>query len=109
MQAGQFNDACTRAYYAMFNAARALLVEMHGYTPEQLKRHATVLRQFSVHFVATGAFSADAGRVLRRASDLRIVADYDEAAVQTDRARNTVDAMEKFISAAAAVRMERKP
>ena len=59
--------------------------------------------------VATGAFSADAGRVLRRASDLRIVADYDEAAVQTDRARNTVDAMEKFISAAAAVRMERKP
>ena len=59
-----------------------LLIEMHGFTPEQLRRHATVLRQFSLHFVGKHGFDADAGRMLRRAGDVRIVADYDEADVK---------------------------
>jgi uncharacterized protein (UPF0332 family) len=109
MEAGQWDGACNRAYYAMFNPARALLIEMHGFTPEQLRQHATVLRQFSLHFVGKHGFDADAGRMLRRAGDVRIVADYDEADVHAQRVRDTINAMERFIAAATVARTDKAP
>ena len=59
LEAQCYNSACTRAYYAMFTAARCLLHECAGIELDALKRHATVLRLFSLHFVREGAFSED--------------------------------------------------
>ena len=68
-----FRGACSRAYYAMFNAARAMLT-LRGYKAEAVKTHKSVLRLFSLEFVKTGPFDAEIGQMLRRAAEARHVA-----------------------------------
>jgi uncharacterized protein len=98
--AGRYNSACNRAYYAMFNAARALLIDKAGLAADAVKRHATVLRLFSQHFVERGPFDTEIGRLLRRASDARLVADYDVTAVRREEATTVIEAMEQFMASA---------
>jgi uncharacterized protein (UPF0332 family) len=98
--AGLYDDACSRAYYAMFNAARELLAG-RGIDAERVKTHQGVLRQFSAVFVQSGLFDEDDGRALRRAGETRNVADYDSfAGAGLDRAQATMNAMEKFMATA---------
>jgi uncharacterized protein (UPF0332 family) len=96
--AGHYRGACSRAYYAMFNAARALL-DARGYAPERTKTHKSVLQLFSREFVGAGAFDRDDGRALRRAADARQLADYGDG-VSRDQASTVMSALDRFISAA---------
>jgi uncharacterized protein (UPF0332 family) len=89
----------------MFNAARALLVT-RNISLGEIKRHATVLRLFSQHFVDGGPFDAELGRALRRASDTRMMADYEEAAVQAEEAGRILDAMDRFMTIAASIQSQ---
>lgn len=98
-RAGRYNNACSRAYYAMFTAARALLIE-RGHRPETAKRHATVLRLFSLEFVRDGPFDADDGRTLQRAGKTRITADYGEAGVTAEEARQVLASLDRFMNRA---------
>lgn len=100
----RYDGASSRAYYAMFNAARVLLKEQKGLSLSEIKRHASLLRLFSKHFIEDGPFDPEFGPILRRASDTRIVADYEEAAVGVQQAKAILDAMERFMSIASAVR-----
>jgi uncharacterized protein (UPF0332 family) len=104
LQAERYNGAASRAYYAMFNAGRALLVEKHGVSLEAVKRHATIYRLFSTHFVATGQFDADLAKALARASDVRKTADYEETAVTANQAKRICDAMDQFLTMAESIR-----
>ena len=92
---GRFNSACSRAYYAMFNAARALL-ETRGHSPEAVKSHASVLRLFSLEFVRQGPFDAEDGRALRIAAKARNTADYDRSAVTAPEARAVIASLDRF-------------
>ena len=76
-KAGSHDSACNRAYYAMFNAARALLARK-GVQPEAAKTHATVLRLFSLHYVKASYFEATQGKALAEAGRFRSQADYDK-------------------------------
>ena len=96
-----YRGACSRAYYAMFNAARALLLSK-GHKREDAKTHKTVLRLFSLEFVQTGAFDAELARTLRRAADARHMADY-ESGVSQEEAAQIMAALEAFMSAAEAI------
>ncbi|MBZ0139726.1 MAG: HEPN domain-containing protein [Pseudorhodoplanes sp.] len=109
LRAGRYNGACNRAYYAMFNAARALLVEKEGIELSAIKRHATLLRLFSLHFIDKGIFAADFGPLLRRAADARLVADYDASTVGQTEAQSILDAMERFLTVADAAKADAKP
>jgi len=104
LREGRFNGASNRAYYALFNTARALLIERYGADTLDVKRHATVLRLFSKYFIDAGLFDARFGALLRRASEMRRVADYDELPVDEKEARQILEAMEQFLSIAADVR-----
>jgi uncharacterized protein (UPF0332 family) len=104
LRAKRFNGASNRAYYALFNTARALLVERCGADALEVKRHATILRLFSKHFIDAGYFDAKFGAVLRRASEMRRVADYDQVPVSENEAAQILDAMEQFLAIAASVR-----
>jgi uncharacterized protein (UPF0332 family) len=104
LEAERYNGAASRAYYAMFNAGRALLVEKHGISLEAIKRHATIYRLFSVHFVATGQFDGELAKALGRASEVRKTADYDEMAVTAGQAKQICDAMERFLAMAESIR-----
>jgi uncharacterized protein (UPF0332 family) len=97
-QAGEYEGACARAYYAMFNAARALLVT-RGVEPRSVKRHASVSRVFSDEFVRNGPFDEALGRALRKAAETRHTADYEDTTVGRARAEAVLESMEAFMAA----------
>lgn len=103
----RYHGACNRAYFAMFNAARALLAEVHGLKIEKIKRHATVNRLFSLHLIQNGPFDKEFGTFLKRAGDARIVSDYDDFDISIYEAKTVIDAMERFMSLASSI-MERE-
>jgi uncharacterized protein (UPF0332 family) len=83
----------------MFNAARALLI-MRGVDPDRAKRHATVWRLFSLHFVKDGPFDAADGRALGEAGRARNQADYSVKEVDAEAATDVMASLERFMVAA---------
>lgn len=95
----RYNSACNRAYYAMFNAARALLLR-RGISTADAKRHTTVWRQFSLHFVKNGPFEIAEGGSLSQIGDVRLAVDYAGQLIDRESAEAVLDSMERFMSAA---------
>jgi uncharacterized protein (UPF0332 family) len=63
LEAGDADFAASRAYYAMFYAAEALLLS-RGLA---FSKHGAVIAEFSREFVRSGEFPAEYGRALREA------------------------------------------
>ena len=97
--AGHYNGAANRAYYAMFDAARVYLQEAHGIDTSAMKRHATLIEKFSLLAVKSGELDRRHGRALSRAFDDRIVADYGKDTVSQAEARTLIEAMAAFLAA----------
>jgi uncharacterized protein (UPF0332 family) len=77
LQDGDNDGACNRAYYAMFDSARAALIASKApVPPEVAKTHSGLIAAFSLHLVKPGLFPVELGRAFNRAEDLRLVADY---------------------------------
>lgn len=85
--------AVTRAYFAVFHMARALL-----YSGDLEPRiHEGVLHLVSLHFVRTGKVSVEQGRVLARLQKYRGEADYGDAfVIDDDAAREDLEAARAF-------------
>lgn len=101
---GDTDGACSRAYYAMYDAARATLA-WAGIAPErgEFKTHNGLIAAFGMHLVKPGLFPLESGRAIQRAQTVRQIADYEASPVPHDRAAETVHAAEIFVSTAAAV------
>ena len=69
---GFYADAVSRAYYAMFFAARALLSKRNIYP----KTHRGLISQFALEFVKTGDFRKEIFDLFTRAQEDREEADY---------------------------------
>ena len=69
---GFYGDAVSRAYYAMFFAARALLSRRNIYP----KTHRGLISQFGCKFVKNGGFQKEIFDILLRAYEDREEADY---------------------------------
>lgn len=104
LQSGHYRGAVSRAYYAVFTAARVLLVEREGYPESDIRRHSAVLRLFSDHFVRTGFFDRALGRRLHVLSEERASADYQPVPVSENDARQALDFMERFLNRASELR-----
>lgn len=77
LQDGDNDGACNRAYYAMFDAARAALIASKAPVPPEIaKTHSGLIAAFSLHLVKPGLFPVELGRAFNRTEDLRLVADY---------------------------------
>jgi uncharacterized protein (UPF0332 family) len=62
--AGDTDGACNRAYYAIFDAAKAALLAVRAdVDPNSIKSHSRLISAFSLHVVKTGHLSADHGRL----------------------------------------------
>lgn len=73
--AGEFpNDAASRAYYAVFHAASALLLAQNL----SFRSHTGVLRAISLNVVKPGLLDQRYGRDLNWLAELRQPADYGE-------------------------------
>ena len=95
LQAGDADGACNRAYYAMFDAARAVLLA-GGY--DVGKTHKGVLNAFSDRFVRNGPMPRELGRLLKHAEAYRYVADYEGEPVALADAQVIVSQAETFVS-----------
>ncbi len=98
LDAGDKDGACSRAYYAMFDAARAALVTV-GHLPENLKTHGSVIGQFGQHMVKTGLIARDIGKSLNDVQEIRQLADYLPAEVPMEKAEWAVHQARIFIDA----------
>ena len=99
---GDHDGACSRAYYAMFDAARAALAT-RGYAPEATKTHGAVHSAFALEFVKSGEISRQIGRTLGQVQDIRLLADYACDAVPQDKAEWSVRQANSFVTAIAAL------
>ncbi|WP_292886541.1 HEPN domain-containing protein [Methanobrevibacter sp. UBA212] len=71
--AGKYRGSITHSYYAMFDAAKALLLT-HDFIS---KKHDTILAQFSKDFVRDGDFSQEVYTYYSNAKKLRRKSSYD--------------------------------
>jgi len=96
LDAGDADGASNRAYYAMFDAARAALLAS-GF--DMGKTHKGVLNAFSDRLVKNGPLPKEMGRLLKQAETFRYVADYEGDPVEMSDARKMVEQAETFIAA----------
>jgi len=74
---GYTDEACSRAYYAMFDAARAaLLVANAPVEAEVARTHSGLMSAFSQHIVKPKLILQEIGRSLGQAQHVRLIADY---------------------------------
>lgn len=98
------DGACNRAYYAMFDAARAALLATRAEVAVNVgKTHSGVLTAFSLHLVKNGPVPREIGRLLKQAEEIRIVADYSGDSIGPDDARRLVEAAETFVTTLASL------
>ena len=71
--AGKYRGSITHSYYAMFDAAKALLLT-HDFVS---KKHDTILTKFSKDFVLDGDFSQEVYTYYSNAKKLRRKSSYD--------------------------------
>lgn len=70
---GELEDAVSRAYYAMFHAARAILFSKGA----KAKTHRGTISLFGEKIVKEGVLSKEFADMLRKAFDLRQKSDYE--------------------------------
>jgi len=91
---GELEDAVSRAYYAMFHAARALLFS-RGINA---KTHKGTISLFGEKIVKQGIVSEEYADMLRKAFDLRQKSDYEiYAEINVELAKEVIKNAEQFI------------
>lgn len=97
---GDVDGAANRAYYAMFDAARAaLLVSGAPIAPDIGRTHSGLIGAFGNFLVKNGPVSKEVGRLLNRAHEIRLVADYTGGSVELADVKEIVEQAETFVAA----------
>jgi uncharacterized protein (UPF0332 family) len=98
--AGDIDGACNRAYYAMFDAAKAvLLATVPTIDPQIGKTHNGLISAFGLHMVKTGLVSVDLGRALNRAQNIRQIADYTGDVIEPEDVLALLQQASEFVQA----------
>lgn len=104
LDSGDVDGACNRAYYAMFDAARAALLSIHAPVPAEVARtHSGLIAAFSLHLVKPGLVSVENGRSLNKVEDLRLIADYRSDPVTLENAAWALEQASRFLVAVQAL------
>lgn len=94
LDAGYPGYAASRAYYAMFYVAEALL-EGEGMA---FSKHSAVIAAFGQHFARTGRVPTEFHRFLIEAAELRHAGDYGpRATVTADQAHEQIARARQFL------------
>lgn len=93
---GYYDFAASRAYYAAFYAATAVLLN-EGL---DMSKHSAVIASIHQRFVKTGRLSKEQGKTLNWLFELRSVADYGGTAhVSRQEVERAIQVAEEFLSA----------
>lgn len=96
---GSPDGACNRAYYAMFNAARAALVARGHAKEAQAKTHSGLIAAFAQNIVRPGLVQAAHNRAMNRVQEYRLLADYIGDGMSLQEAGDAIDKAEAFVTA----------
>ncbi len=100
LTSGDSDGACSRAYYAMFDAAHAALFALQAENiAAPVKTHNGLVAKFGRHAVATGQLAAEHGGNLNKVQSLHELADYSGEPVDIDKATWAVERAEAFVAA----------
>ena len=100
INAGDHDGACNRAYYAMFDAARAALLVSKSVTDlSTIKTHSGLITSFSLLLVKTGHVSIELGKSLNKVEDLRLLADYKGEEIGLEQAQWALKEARVFVLA----------
>jgi uncharacterized protein (UPF0332 family) len=94
--AGDYDGAANRLYYAMFHAARAAL-ESIGIPPHG--RHATIIARFGRYFCRGGPLPSELGRAINEAQELRVEGDYGSGTPDPSEVAAYLAKAEAFVAA----------
>jgi uncharacterized protein (UPF0332 family) len=98
--AADLNGACNRAYYAMFDAARAALLTVEEpVRSEVIKTHSGLITAFSLYLIKTGRIPEQYGKALRQVDQIRLIADYSDAEIESDDAATAIRQASDFVTA----------
>jgi uncharacterized protein (UPF0332 family) len=99
--AGDLSGACNRAYYAMFDAARAALLAAckEPAKSEAIKTHSGLIAAFSLHLVKAGRIPTPFGKSLRQADQIRLIADYSDQDPDRETALSSIEQANRFVEA----------
>lgn len=87
-------DAASKAYYAIFQAARAALATLKM----DSRKHSGVISMFNIHFVKSNIFPKEFRKIIVSAQDLRLASDYDDFyIISRDEALATIEDATRFI------------
>ncbi len=67
--------------------------------PDIGKTHSGLINAFSEHLIKNGPISKELGRLLKRAEEIRLVADYKGDSVELSDAQEMVTQAETFVTA----------
>lgn len=96
---GDTDGACNRAYYAMFDAARAALLAVSPDIDQAIfKTHRGLIANFGLKLVKPGRLPADLGRGLNQVEHIRLLADYTGEAIEPGQARWAIEQAETFLN-----------
>lgn len=102
-ESGDFDRACSTAYYAMFYAARAALI--HVGQPERAmgKTHSGMVSALNQHLVLPSHLDVRFGKAFASELNRRIVADYEEGGVDNSGAAEAIATAREFVAAVKAL------
>lgn len=98
LDSGDIDGACNRAYYAMFDAARAAMLAT-GSDHASIRTHSGLIAAFGLQLVKSGRVDRSLGHTLNRAHEIRLIADYTGDLVDVDLATWVVDQAVHFVDA----------
>lgn len=99
---GDMSGACNRAYYAMFDAARAaLLAGKEPVKSELIKTHSGLIAAFSLQLIKTGRIPTVCGKSLRQVDQIRLIADYSDEEPDRETAASSIEQANRFVQAVA--------
>ena len=95
--AKRYDGAVTRAYYAIYHAARAALIFTD---PEftEAKTHKGLLQQFSRLVIVQQKQDAALGKAMRRLLKARIEVDYEARPATPQSAEEVLKSMDEFLT-----------
>jgi uncharacterized protein (UPF0332 family) len=104
LESGYPDDACNRAYYAMFDAARAALFVSNAPVEAEVARtHRGLISAFGQYVVKPGLVAISLGKSLNRAQEIRLLADYSGDPVDGTQAAELVLRASEFVATIQAV------
>ena len=97
LASGDQDGACNRAYYAMFDAARAALWVNDPQSLAGLKTHNGLITAFSLQVVKAGKVSVELGKAINKVEDLRLIADYRDDPLDPEHVTWAVQQASRFV------------